>query len=165
MKIQETDYLDILFASSSDVTEEVEVEVPLIGVPEGLDEKLYAIVESSAQGTGVAPVAETVVKPRFFQNWSKVSSIAATLAIMFIGFQFYQQQQALRQLEQAQADLATALHYLSEANRITQSQVLNSVNDNIKKAGVEPALEIGRESVIPNLKQYEADIKRRSSSL
>jgi len=80
-------------------------------------------------------------------SWPKVTSIAASLFVAIMGFQFYQQQQTLRQLEQAQADLATALHYLGEANRIAQVQVSKSLNDNIKKAGVEPAMEIGRDAI------------------
>lgn len=163
MKQSETDYIDKLFASSSDVTDQAEVEIPLVGVPEGLSEKLHAITDSDS--VGVAPKHNATVKRGFFQSWPKVTSIAASLVVAFMGIQFYQQQQTLKQLEQAQADLATALHYLGEANRITRAQVLNSVNENMKKAGVEPAMEIGRESVIPNLKQYEAESKIQNRSL
>ncbi|MBT8114060.1 MAG: hypothetical protein KJP04_01675, partial [Arenicella sp.] len=58
----------------------------------------------------------------------------------------YQQQQTLNQLEQAQADLATALHYLGEANKITRAQMVSSLNENMQKAAVAPVLEIGREA-------------------
>ena len=103
MKNSETDYLDKLFASSSDVTDEAEVEIPLVELPESLGDKLYAIAES-------APAASAWVKRGFFQSWPKMTSIAASLFVAIMGFQFYQQQQTFKQLEQAQADLATALH-------------------------------------------------------
>lgn len=155
MKGQETDYLDTLFASSSDVTNEAEVEPPLVDVPNNLSGKLYAIVESASVGT--APEYEVTVKRGFFEHWSKVTGIAASLLIAIMGFQFYQQQQTLKRLEQAQTDLATALHYLGEANRITRAQVLNSLNNNMNKAGVVPAMEIGRDAVTPNFKQHELE--------
>ena len=163
MKGQETDYLDKLFSSSSDVSDEAEVEFPLLDVPQGLDERLYAIAESKS--LGVTTECAVIAKPRFIQSWSKVSSIAAGLVVAFMGLQFYQQQQTIQQLERAQADLATALHYLGEANRITQAQVMNSVNENMKKAGIEPAIEIGRESVLPTLKQYDLETKTRNRTL
>lgn len=168
MKNNETDYLDKLFASSSDVTGEAEVDVPLVEVPENLGDKLYAIAEST-------PVAAATVKQGIFQRWSvqswplqswpKVTSIAASLVVAIMGFQFYQQQQTFKQLEQAQADLATALHYLGEANRITQAQVLHSLNENMNKAGVKPAMEIGRGALAPNFKQSKPEIKTPSRSL
>jgi hypothetical protein len=151
MKGQETDYLDKLFASSSDVTDEAEVELPLVEVPENLGEKLYAIAEST-------PAGNASVHRGFYQSWPKVTSIAASLFVAITGFQFYQQQQTFKQLEQAQADLATALHYLSEANRITQAQVFNSLNENMNKAGVKPAMEIGRGAIAPNFKQHEREV-------
>jgi hypothetical protein len=150
MKNSETDYLDKLFASSSDVTDEAEVEIPLVELPESLGDKLYAIAES-------APAASAWVKRGFFQSWPKMTSIAASLFVAIMGFQFYQQQQTFKQLEQAQADLATALHYLGEANRITQAQVLHSLNENMNKAGVKPAMEIGRGALAPNFKHRERE--------
>lgn len=158
MKGQETDYLDTLFASSFDVTNEVEMELPLVEVPENLGDKLYAIAESAPAGTAS-------VQRGFFQRWPKVTSIAASLFVAIIGFQFYQQQQTFKQLEQAQTDLATALHYLSEANRITQAQVFNSLNKNMNKAGVKPAMEIGRGALLPNFKQQENDVSPETETL
>jgi len=135
MKDNEIEYLDKLFASSSDVNNEVDIEYPLLDVPDGLNRKLHAITEPSL-------VSTATVKRGFFERWPKVTSIAASLLVTVVGFQFYQQQQTLKQLEHAQNDLATALHYLGEANRITRAQVLNSLNNNINKAGVVPAMEI-----------------------
>lgn len=163
MKENETDYLDKLFASSSDVTDQAEVDFPLVDVPENLSNKLHAIAESASISTTPANAAR--VKRRVFKHWPAVTSVAASLFVAVMGFQFYQQQQTLKQLEQAQADLATALHYLGEANRITRAQVGNSLKDNMKKAGVEPALEIGRDSVLPNLKELEHETKTRNRTL
>ncbi len=154
MKEKETDYLNKLFATSSDVNDEVEVEVPLLEVSDQLSDKLYAIAGTAA----VAEPAENTVlaKRGIFKRWPAVSSIAAGLMVAFIGLQFYQQQQTLRQLEQAQSDLATALHYLGEANRIARDQVRDSVNENINKAGVVPAINIGRGVVNPRFEQYDS---------
>ena len=140
MKDKETDYLDRLFASSSDLSDEAEVEPPLVPVSESLSDKLYAISESSPMLA--SSNYELGTKRKFFQSWPKMTSVAASLLVAIVGFQFYQQQQTLNRLEQAQADLATALHYLGEANRITQTHVRNSLNDNINKAGVAPAVEL-----------------------
>ena len=158
MKDKETDYLDKLFASSSDITDEAEVEFPMVEVPEDLGGKLYAIAESAP--AGAAPAG-----PRFFKSWSPIASIAATFLIAVVGFQFYQQQQTMKQLEQAQADLATALHYLGEANRIARAQVRDSLNENMRKAGVEPAIEFGRDVVIPNLRELEPEDKTPNRTL
>jgi hypothetical protein len=150
MKRNETEYLDKLFASSSDVSDEAEVTFPLVDVPEGLSEKLYEIAEST-------PLSVAPKKRAALVSWPKVTSIAAALLVAVVSFQFYQQQQTLRQLTQAQADLATALHYLGEANRIARAQVRDSLNNNMKNAGVEPAIEFGREFVNPNLKDADPE--------
>ncbi len=170
MKNRETDYLDKLFASSSDVTDEVEVEVevPLLDMPDGLSEKLYLIAESAPASSAIGQASDASLKadianksnvvswPKIV-NWPKLSSIAASLFIAILGFQFYQQHQTLKQLEQAQSDLATALHYLGEANRITREQVGGSLNENINKAGVVPAMSIGIDAVRPKLKKTKPE--------
>jgi hypothetical protein len=157
MKNSETDYLNTLFASSSDVTDEAEVEIPLLDVPDTLSGKLYAIAESAP--VVLTPNYTATTKRGLFESWPKITSIAASLLVAIMGVQFYQQQQTLKQLEQAQNDLTTALHYLGEANRITRGQVLDSLNDNINKAGVIPAMEIGRDAVVPNFKRRKLQIK------
>lgn len=145
MKENETEYLNRLFAA--DVAEEQEAEFPMVDTPETLNEKLYAIAEPKLVGANTG-------RQGMFNSWPKLTSIAACLLVAIMGVQFYQQQQTLNQLERAQADLATALHYLGEANRITRAQVLESVNENVK-AGVRPAMEVGRDAVLPNLKSTE----------
>jgi len=163
MNDKETDYLNTLFASSSDITDELETEVPLVDLPENLGSRLYAITESAPTATTSARPA--IVKQGFFENWPKVTSIAACLLLAFVGLQFYQQQQTLKQLEQAQSDLATALHYLGEANRIAQAQVSNSLNETINKAGVAPVREIGRGIVKPNYRQRAPKTRNPNRSL
>ncbi len=157
MNGSETDYLDKLFASSSDVTDEAEVAFPLVDAPENLGEKLYAITESK-------PISSSSIERRFTHSWPKVTSIAASILAVIMGFQFYQQQQTLKQLEQAQADLATALHYVAEANRITRAQVLSTLNTNMKN-GVEPAIEVGRETIIPSLRKPEHENRKANRTL
>jgi len=163
MKHNEAGYLDRLFASSSDVTDAAEVAVPLVTAPEGLDERLYAIAESISATKMTQSHVHT--NRSMALSWSKITGIAASFLVVIMGFQFYQQQQTLKQLAQAQADLATALHYLGQANRITRSQVLGSLNENMKKAGVEPALEIGRSIVAPSLKSTERNTHTHGRSL
>jgi len=144
MKDNEIDYLDKLFASSSDATDEAEVAFPLVDAPDVLSEKLYAIAESAPSVVVREP--EVIVKHGFFEGWPTMASVAASLFVAIMGFQFYQQQQTLKRLEQAQADLATALHYLGEANRITRAQVLDSLSDKLNEAEVLPAIKKQRES-------------------
>jgi len=153
MKNKETEYLNNLFASSCDELDESEVDFPLVDAPASLSEKLYAITEPELNAS------RSTKKPDFGSwsnmSWPKVTSIAASLLIAVVLMQVYQQQQTLKQLKQAQTDLATALHYLGEANKITQAQMFNSINANMKKAAVAPVLEVGRDAVLPNLKSPE----------
>jgi len=145
MKPSETDYLNDLFAIS-DVPTEAEKDFPLLDVPESLSAKLDAI-----------PDAARMVKPSASLHpviWPKMTGLAAGIMVAIIGVQFYQQHQTLRQLEKAQADLATALHYLGEANRITQQHVRNSVGHRVR-AGIEPAWKIGRERATPDQQPLE----------
>ncbi len=145
MKENEADYLNRLFASSSDVTDEAEVAFPLVEVSTDLSDKLNSIADSTPVGANAK--SEISFKRGIGLNWPKVTGIAASVFVVIMGVQFYQQQQTLKQLEQAQADLATALQYLGEANRIAQSQIIESLNDNINKAGIEPAIELGRDAL------------------
>ncbi len=174
MKNREIDYLDRLFASSSDATAEAKVEVPLLEMPDGLSDKLHMIAESvpaftdSVDQSGDASIEPSLGEPSLGKkanvlSWSnyvtrsKLSGIAASLFVAIVCFQFYQQQQTLKQLEQAQSDLATALHYLGEANRITQAQVRGSINQNINKAGVVPAMSIGIDAVRSRTKKVKSE--------
>lgn len=192
MKENEVDYLNKLFASSSDVTDKAEVDFPLLDVPEGLSSKLHDITKATRldPAATASSIANDVLNNQVptnndsstdsstnsstvtwgvFNSWPKVTSIAASLFVAVLGFQFYQQQQTLNQLEQAQADLATALQYLGDANRIARSQVMDSLNDNMKKAGVEPALKMGRDAVRdalePNFQQHAPETQTQSHSL
>ena len=158
MKNKETDFLNELFASSSGENDESETDFPLVDVPENLADKLYAITESAAGNT-------PSIKKLIAGSWPKITSIAASLLVAVVVFQVYQQQQTLKQLEQAQADLATALHYLGEANKITRTQMRISLNENMKKAAIEPVVEIGRDSVLPSLKTLEPETKTQNRTL
>lgn len=164
MKLNEVDYLNKLFASSSDVSDEVEVDVPEAEMPDGLSGKLHAIAEKAPNSELISTVAAKSKLSNVF-NWPVAASIAASFFVAVLGFQFYQQQQTLRQLEQAQADLSTALHYIGEANRIARSQVAESLNENIKRAGVQPAKEIGRDALLPDLKKRKPKTQIQSHSL
>jgi len=162
MKDNETDYLDTLFAPTSDVTGEAELDLPLVDVPDGLSSKLYAIAEptlaSVASGNDVKAhgvnTYDSTLKHGFFGAWPKVTGIAASLLVAIMGFQFYQQQQTLKQLEQAQTDLATALQ-----------QVLDSLNDNINKTRVLPVIEIERDTLEFNFKQSQGETKPLNHTL
>lgn len=158
MKDNERDYLARLFSSTSDAEDQVQVDFPLVDVPKELSARLHKVTEAQPQ------VETSVARPRFI-SWPKVSAIAASLLAITVGFQFYQQQQTLNQLAQAQADLKVALHYLGEANRITRTQVRNSVRESMQKAAVQPAIELGKETVLPSLKSLESEQKLESHSL
>ncbi len=157
MKQSEEDYLNKLFASSSDVTDEVEVDLPLVDVPIDLSSRLNSIADGAPLEASSANLV--AAKWGVANNWTKVTGLAASLFVAVLGFQFYQQHQTFKQLEKAQADLATALEYLGEANRIARSQVIDSFNGSMQKAGLEPAYKIGRNVMqgtkAPKLEQPE----------
>ena len=171
MRQNEKDYLDQLFASSSDQNDEVATDIPQVEIPVRLSERLYAIADSAPSSEQQTVSKDNVVSiANFTEKFGrKFAGMAASLFAVVIAFQFYQQYQTLRQLEQVQADLATALHYLGEANRIARSQVLNSLNDNIQNAGVKPALEIGRDafkgSTAPSSQQDNTETRLQTHSL
>lgn len=135
MNENETDYLNKLFDSSLDLYESNDVEIPLVHPPKHLTRKLYAIVDDGDTRTFTS------------SRWPKFTSIAASLFMAVIVVQFYQQQQTMKQLELAQEDLATALHYLSQANRITREQVLESLNAE-DRYRVRPAMDKDQEQDI-----------------
>ena len=126
MKDKETEYLNSLFASSANEVDESEIDFPLLDVPVNLTDKLYAIAKPTLSSSHS-------IERRPFKSWPKFASVAASLLMAVVLIQVYQQQQTLKQLEQAQTDLATALHYLGEANKITQTQMLNALNTNVRE--------------------------------
>ena len=158
MKNRETEYLNKLFTGTSDEAEQSEIDFPLLEVPASLSDKLSVIADTST--TTIATSKASV-----FKSWPKMTSIAASGLVALVLFQSYQQQQTLKQLEQAQADLSTALHYLGEANKITRAQVLNSLNQNFTKATISPAIEQGKEAVLPALKSLESKNKMLNRTL
>ena len=131
MKDRETDFLNKLFTGSSDQADESEIDFPLMDVPANLTGNLYAITEPTLSSSAS-------IKQRSFKSWPKFASVAASLLMAVVLFQVYQQQQTLKKLEQAQTDLATALHYLGEANKITQAHMFNALNTNMKKSSYCP---------------------------
>ena len=143
--INEVEYLNKLFTKATDETNEMETDFPLVDAPENLTDDLYAIIEP-----------KNLNKHRTIRPLSKFASIAASILIAVVVFQVYQQQQTLKQLEQAQSDLATALHYLGEANKITKAQMFYTLNSNMKKAAIAPAIEIGRGLVFPTVETLES---------
>lgn len=157
MNDKETEYLNTLFTGFSAEADGVEDDVPMVDVPAELTGKLFAISEAGYK--------QTAPKIGFFNSWAKMASVAASLLVAVVLFQVYQQQQTLKQLEQAQADLATALHYLGQANKITRAQVINSLNTNIKNTTAAPVMELGRDAVLPTLKSLGADLNDPNQSL
>lgn len=158
MKDKETEYLNTLFTKSADEVDESEKDFPLLDVPANLSDKLYAITKPTLSSSHS-------IKQRAFKSWPKFASVAASLLMAVVLMQVYQQQQTLKQLEQAQTDLATALHYLGEANQITRTQTLNALNTNMKKAAFAPVIEIGRDAVSPTVESLESATKRSHRTL
>jgi hypothetical protein len=158
MNDQDTEYLDTLFSRSSDQTGESEIDFPLIDVPAKLTDRLYAITQPTLSSSNL-------IKQRTFKSWPKFASVAASLLMAVVLMQVYQQQQTLNQLEQAQTDLATALHYLGEANEITRTQMLKTLNTNMKKAAFAPVIETGRDAVSPAVESLESTSKTSNRTL
>ena len=157
MKNEETQYLNKLFAKSIDEQDESAVGFPLIDVPENLTENLYAITAPTASRS--QSVKAPTPNLRTKMTWPKLASVAAGLLMAVVLVQVYQQQQTLKQLKQAQTDLATALHYLGEANKITKAHMFNSLNTNMQKAAVAPVVEIGRDAALQTRKSLESATK------
>jgi len=169
MKHNESEYLDKLFATSSDVTDEVEVDIPQAELSDGLTERLYGIAETLPESAAPEKTEATIdatqgTGAKIFA-FPKFAAVAASLFVAVMGFQFYQQQKTLRQLEQAQADLATALQYLGEANRIARSEVLGSLQENMQKAAVKPAVRMSRDALMPKFNDRDFENKPRNHSL
>lgn len=158
MKDKETEYLNNLFARSSDELDESDMDFPMMDVPARLADRLYAITEST-------PVNSHSNKQRTFKSWPKLTGVAASLLLAVVLMQVYQQQQTLKQLKQAQTDLSTALHYLGEANKITQAQMFSSLDTNMKKAAVAPVVEIGRDAVKQTAKSLKSATKTPNRTL
>ena len=158
MKNQETNYLNALFAKSSDEVDAAEIDFPIVDVPADLSDSLYAITGTTSSGSKSS-------NSRPFMSWPKFASVAASLLMAVVLLQVYQQQKTLNQLEQAQADLATALHYLGEANEITKAQMFNALNENMKKAAIAPVIEIGRDAVLQTAESLEHATKIQNRTL
>ncbi|MFT5574008.1 MAG: hypothetical protein ACI9FR_002944 [Cryomorphaceae bacterium] len=163
MKDNETEYLNKLFTKSSSELDESEIDFPLVDVPADLSNQLYAITGPALSSSG--SIKQGVFKSWSNKAWPKFASVAASLLMAVVLLQVYQQNQTLNQLEQAQADLTTALHYLGEANKITQTQMLNALNANMKKAAFAPVIEIGRDAAIPTVESLESATKRPHRTL
>ena len=157
MKNKETEYLNNLFARSSDKNG-AEIDFPVLDAPENLSNKLYAITEQTPSDSGLAIGGS-------FKSWPKLTSIAASLLVAVILFQVYQQQQTIKQLEQAQSDLAVALHYLGETNKIVQLQMSNSLNANLSKETFEPVLQIGRSAILQSAESLESLTNKTNRNL
>ena len=153
----EMDYLNKLFTAAQDETAEAESNFLLVDTPENLSEELYAITE--------ADIKTQKTEHALSGLWPKFAAIAASLVMAVVLLQSYNQQQTIKQLEQAQHDLAIALHYLSEANKITQAQMINTLNSNMQKATIVPVLEVGRGLVIPSNKTTDSAAQKPNRTL
>lgn len=146
--MKENDYINNLFSSSSSESDENEHGLPLIDTPPLLKQKLYDIAEVSPSQNIAGEKSE-----RWYTNlfvFPNVASVAACALLATIGFQYYQQQKMLGQLNQAQEDLATAVYYLNEATRITRTEVLASLNTNVKQMYVNNPAASADNAVSPN---------------
>jgi hypothetical protein len=132
----------------------------MIDVPEELSHRLYAISDSTLSDSKLNKQHRLSSK-----SWPKLASVAASVLMAIVLVQGYQQQQTLKRLEQAQTDLAMALHYLGEANQIAQVQMLNSLNENMKKAALSPVIEIGRDAALPTVESLEFENKNTHRTL
>lgn len=156
--LNETEFLNKLFDQSNHDHVEGEHDFPLVDVSANLTADLYAITEADLN-------CEPINKLSAFRAWPKWAGMAAGLFIAIILLQIYDQRQTIKQLEQAQQDLATALHYLGEANQITQIQMLNTLNSNMQKATIVPLVEIGRAIARPSMPTPEPEIEQLKHTL
>jgi len=156
--LNEIEFLNKLFDQSNNDNIKAEHDFPLVEVSANLTAELYAITEADLS-------REPENKLSSFRAWPKWAGMAASLLIAVVMLQIYDQRQTIKQLEQAQHDLATALHYLREANQITQIQLLNTLNSNIQKATIVPIVEIGRAIARPPKSMLEPETEQHKQTL
>jgi len=156
--LNEAEFLNKLFDQSNHDRVEAEHDFPLVDVSANLAAELYAIPEADLN-------REPANKLFAFRAWPKWAGMAAGLLIAVVLLQIYDQRQTIKQLEQAQHDLATALHYLREANQITRVQMLNTLNSNMQKASIVPIVEIGRAIARPPMPALEPETEQLKRTL
>ena len=156
--LNEAEFLNKLFDQSSHDDVEAEHDFPLMNVSANLTAELYAITEADLS-------REPENKLSSFRAWPKWVGMAASFLIAVVLLQIYDQRQTIKQLEQAQHDLATALHYLREANQITRSQMLNTLNSNMQKATIVPLINIGRAMTRSPLQTLEPEAEQLKQTL
>lgn len=153
--MKENDYINNLFSSSSNESDENEHDFPLVDAPPQLKKKLYDIAEVSSSQDIAGEKSECWYTNIF--ALPRVASVAACVLVMLVGFQYYQQQKMLGQFNQAQEDLATAVYYLNEATRITRTEVLASFQPNLKQRYVNIPAASTDSTVSPNDRSPEKE--------
>ncbi len=69
--------------------------------------------------------------------------------------QMNEQRQTIAQLEQAQRDLAIALHYLNEANQAVEASLVNTLDNTMQKAAVEPVVNSINAIEVPHVERLK----------
>ena len=137
----ESELLRKIFAEPGQATGGEEA-VPLLDIPAGLTQRLYAIADGDT-ALRQYPARQSIVSKALARlaqlpAWKSLGAVAASAVIVAVMVQMNEQRQTIAQLEQAQRDLAIALHYLNEANQAVEASLVNTLDNTMQKAAVEP---------------------------
>ncbi len=137
----ESELLRQIFAEPGQATEGEEA-VPLLDIPAGLTQRLYAIADDETALSQREPrqniFSKALAKLSRLHVWKSLGAVAASAVIVAVMVQINEQRQTIAKLEQAQRDLAIALHYLNEANQAVEASLVNTLDSTMQKAAVEP---------------------------
>lgn len=132
-----------IFAEPGHNTEADEA-VPLLDIPAGLTQRLYAIADDdtalSQRESRQNIFATALTRLAQLPAWKSLGAVVASAVIVAVMVQMNEQRKTIAQLEQAQRDLAIALHYLNEANQAVEASLVNTLDNTMQKAAVEPVV-------------------------
>lgn len=108
---------------------------PLVDLPPGLSEKLYAISDSENKDTSEK---RNIRGNRF---WHAIASLAA---VVIIGLFFIEQSQqpTEQEIQRAKQELAIAFAYLNAVNKTTNAKVKQTLNARLQQVSVSPVLNV-----------------------
>ncbi|MGI9289145.1 MAG: hypothetical protein ACR2P1_27480 [Pseudomonadales bacterium] len=142
----ESDFLRKVFAEPGQSVDDIEA-VPLVDIPAGLTEKLYAIADSETEEmpdhsrqTTFSNGFFSLVRLSKLPSWKTWGGVAASVVMVAVMLQMNEQRKTIAQLEQAQQDLTIAFRYLNETNKAVEARLVDTLGNNMQKAVFAPVV-------------------------
>lgn len=153
----ETELLRQIFAEPG-YGGESEEAVPLLDTPAGLTQRLYAIADDDTALLRQRPTRRPIVSAALTRlaqlpAWKSLAAVAASAVIVAVMLQMNEQRQTIAQLEQAQRDLAMAVHYLNQTNQAVETSLVNTLGNTMQKATVAPVAESINAIEVPSIER------------